>query len=171
MQLNLDLRCAIWAEVNVLISGACAEVRQGAARMIHEWTNPRGGRFVVLKSSGRAQLRVLRELFQRREPATVFIEEAGELDLSLQDTLLSLLRSSAGDAVRVIAGTGVDMMARIKAARFRPDLFYRLNTVHLVLEPQSVLVHASYCLYIPRRKIQPPRGPASRARSTCSRDR
>src|SRR4051812_1680152 len=109
MQFHLDVRCAVWAEVDILISGACAESREGAARMIHEWTNPRGGRFVVLRSNdeARLQLRLLREIFHQREPATVFIEEAGELDRPMQAELLELLQSKTNEAVRVIAATDV----------------------------------------------------------------
>ena len=143
MQLHPDVRCAIRSEVNILISGACAETRRSAARLIHEWTNPRGAPFLVVGSSanGRPQLRRVRDLVKRSERSTVFIEEVAELDPSTQKGLLQLVRGKADAAVRIIASTGIDLFQRVKVASFRADLFYRLNTIHLELEARPMLVH------------------------------
>jgi transcriptional regulator with GAF, ATPase, and Fis domain len=79
------------------------------------------------------------------EGGTLFLDEIGEIPPSLQSKLLRFLqekdfervgetRTRHGD-VRIIAATNRDLDADVKAGRFREDLFYRLNVIHIMVPP------------------------------------
>jgi sigma-54 specific flagellar transcriptional regulator A len=79
------------------------------------------------------------------EGGTLFLDEVGELPMLMQVKLLRLLQQReyipVGDTkavrcdIRVVAATNRDLELEIKQARFREDLFYRLNVVHVHLPP------------------------------------
>src|SRR5450755_4309482 len=83
--------------------------------------------------------------FQSADRGTLFLDEIGEMPLQLQVKILRALQErvvvKVGDAnpesidIRVIAATNRDLEVEIKAGRFREDLYYRLNVVHLPLPP------------------------------------
>ena len=83
--------------------------------------------------------------FQAADHGTLFLDEIGEMPLSLQVKILRALQEKVvvrvGDTraetidIRVLAATNRDLEAEIKAGRFREDLYYRLNVVHLHLPP------------------------------------
>ena len=84
-------------------------------------------------------------LFQSAEGGTVFLDEIGDMPLALQVKLLRVLqektvrpvgatRPVAVD-VRIVSATHRDLEAGIREARFREDLYYRLNVVSFVLPP------------------------------------
>ena len=77
------------------------------------------------------------------EGGTLFLDEVGELPPQVQVKLLRLLQqreyTMVGDSrvvksdVRIAAATNRDLEAEVKARRFREDLFYRLNVIHIEL--------------------------------------
>jgi transcriptional regulator with PAS, ATPase and Fis domain len=79
------------------------------------------------------------------EGGTLFLDEIGELSMEIQPKLLRFLDSGEiqplGEAtprrvgVRVIAATNADLETLMKQGRFREDLYYRLNVVHLQVPP------------------------------------
>lgn len=84
-------------------------------------------------------------LFEAADGGTIFLDEIGELSLSLQVKLLRVLQErvitpvGAVDEididVRVVAATHQDLRQRVADGRFRADLYYRLNVIGLRLPP------------------------------------
>jgi two-component system response regulator AtoC len=83
--------------------------------------------------------------FEEADGGTIFLDEIGEMPLSLQAKLLRVLQEEEitplGDVgskkidVRVIAATSKLLEKEIESGRFREDLFYRLNVMTIHLPP------------------------------------
>ena len=86
-----------------------------------------------------------RGYFEEADKGTIFLDEIGELPIPLQTKLLRVLQEEEitplGSTVtkkvdvRVIAATAKDLPEEIKNARFREDLYYRINVVTIYLPP------------------------------------
>jgi two-component system response regulator AtoC len=84
-------------------------------------------------------------MFEVASGGTLFLDEIGEMPAQLQVKLLRVLqdrkvqRLGAVDLipvdVRFIAATNQDLQARVREKAFREDLFYRLNVIHLTVQP------------------------------------
>jgi transcriptional regulator with PAS, ATPase and Fis domain len=84
-------------------------------------------------------------LFVTAHGGTLFLDEIAELPVLLQTKLLRVIEEKQVWAVgatrpqpadvRLIASTNRDLAGEIGAGRFRADLFYRLNVVHVMLPP------------------------------------
>lgn len=84
-------------------------------------------------------------LFEVADQGTLFIDELGELPLSLQPKLLRVLEDGSLRRVgshkqrtvnvRLIAATNRDLAEDVDAGRFRQDLYYRVNVLSLLLPP------------------------------------
>jgi DNA-binding NtrC family response regulator len=84
-------------------------------------------------------------LFEAAEGGSVFLDEIGELPLTLQAKLLKFLDSKivrrVGGSkdipvdVRILAATNRELISEVKQQRFREDLYYRLNVVPLEIPP------------------------------------
>jgi len=98
-----------------------------------------GGAFTGAKREGKPGL------FELAEDGTVFLDEVGELPLSLQVKLLNVLQDRTFMRVgglkpipakaRVIAATNKDLENLVKEGRFREDLFYRLHVIPIEIPP------------------------------------
>jgi len=99
--------------------------------------------------------------FEQANRGTVFLDEIGDMPLTLQAKLLRVLqerefqRLGSSETVRidvrVVAATNVDLAERIKDGRFREDLYYRLNVVPIVVpslqeRPTDIPILARYFL-------------------------
>ncbi len=84
-------------------------------------------------------------LFEEADGGTIFLDEIGEMPLSLQVKLLRVLQEREvrpiGDAktraidVRVIAATAKELEAEIRRGTFREDLYYRINVFPIAVPP------------------------------------
>ncbi|MEW6549929.1 MAG: sigma 54-interacting transcriptional regulator, partial [Spirochaetota bacterium] len=80
-------------------------------------------------------------LFELAHKGTIFLDEIGEMPLSLQAKLLRVLeekevRRIGGDTVvpvdvRVVSATNIDMREEVRKGNFRKDLYYRINLLNL----------------------------------------
>jgi two-component system response regulator AtoC len=84
-------------------------------------------------------------LFEEADGGTIFLDEIAELPLNLQVKLLRVLQegevrpvgetTSRSVDVRVIAASLHDLKDRVEEGKFREDLFYRLNVIHVHIPP------------------------------------
>ncbi|MGE5850834.1 MAG: sigma-54-dependent transcriptional regulator [Candidatus Methylomirabilota bacterium] len=84
-------------------------------------------------------------LFEAADKSTLFLDEIGELNVSMQAKVLRALqereirrvggREDIKVDVRIIAATNKDLEAEVKRGAFREDLYYRLNVVSVNLPP------------------------------------
>ena len=84
-------------------------------------------------------------LFEVADGGTVFLDEIGDMPLSLQAKLLSVLEDRTFKRlggvteievdIRVVAATNADLEQRVREDKFRLDLFYRLNTFPIRIPP------------------------------------
>jgi len=148
---------------NVLITGESGTGKELVARAIH-FNGPRKDRpFVAVNCGAIPETLIESELFghvrgaftgavsdhiglfKQADQGTIFLDEVGELPLHLQVKLLRVLQEKTFTAVgasnpvkvdvRVISATNKDLRKEMEEARFREDLFYRLNVVHMVMPP------------------------------------
>ena len=99
--------------------------------------------------------------FEMAQGGTVFLDEIGEMDLSLQVKILRVLQEREFERVggsktikadvRVVAATNRNLEEEVCKGAFREDLFYRLNVIPIVLPPlrergEDVIILARYFL-------------------------
>lgn len=99
------------------------------------------GAFTGAKRGGR------QGLFELAHGGTLFLDEIGEMPLTLQSRLLRVLQEKeimhiGGDSiipvdVRIIAATNQNIFKMVKNKKFREDLYYRLNILHVQLPSLS----------------------------------
>ena len=83
--------------------------------------------------------------FEQADGGTLFLDEIGNIPLHLQAKLLraiqsrSIVRVGGNEAIpvniRLICATNMDLDSLVREGRFREDLYYRINTVHIALPP------------------------------------
>ncbi|RMH41926.1 MAG: FHA domain-containing protein [Deltaproteobacteria bacterium] len=151
------------SDATVLITGETGTGKELVAEAIHEHSRRRDGPFVVLDCGSIPQNLIESELFghekgaftgathahagafERANGGTVFLDEIGELPLSMQPKLLRVLErkevrrvggtKTIATDIRVVAATNRDLGVEVNRGRFREDLYYRLAVARVHVPP------------------------------------
>ncbi len=154
---------AATSDAGVLLLGESGTGKELFARSIHQWSHRAANPMVVINCVALTETLLENELFGHERGAftgadrlqkgklemadggTIFLDEIGDMSLSLQAKLLRVLQDREFHRVggtrlvsvniRVIAATNKDLKQAVKAGQFREDLFFRLNVITLSLPP------------------------------------
>lgn len=157
------LEKAVQTNISVSISGETGTGKELVAKAIHYNSKRKTKPFVAVNIAAIPRELIESELFghekgaftgavtrrigkfEESEGGSIFLDEIGEMDLSLQAKLLRVLQERevtriGGNQVikldvRVIAATHKDLAEEVKAGRFREDLYYRLLGLPIHLPP------------------------------------
>lgn len=147
----------------VLLCGESGTGKELVANLIHKNSARSGKPFVTVNCGAIPTNLIQSELFGHEKGAftgawekkkgkietaqsgTIFLDEIGDLPLSLQTNLLRFLQEKTIERVgssrslsidaRVIAATNIDLEKAVKNGNFREDVYYRLNVLNINLPP------------------------------------
>lgn len=150
-------------DLSVLINGESGTGKEVFPQIIHAFSSRKHGKYISVNCGAIPEGTIDSELFGHEKGSftgahesrqgyfevanngTIFLDEVAELPLSTQVRLLRVLETGeflrVGSSknqktnVRVIAATNVNLMRAIEENKFREDLYYRLNTVPIVMPP------------------------------------
>jgi transcriptional regulator with PAS, ATPase and Fis domain len=148
-------------DLSVLITGESGTGKEVFPQIIHNFSSRKHGKYIPVNCGAIPEGTIDSELFghekgsftgahdsrkgyfEEANNGTIFLDEVAELPLSTQVRLLRVLETGeffrVGSSkvqktnVRVIAATNVDVVKAIEENRFREDLYYRLNTVPIII--------------------------------------
>lgn len=151
------------ADVPILIQGETGTGKELAAKAIHFNSTRKDKPFYAINCAAISETLTESELFGHEKGAftgahkqrigkielansgTVFLDEIGDMSISLQAKILRFLQDKSYERVggeetltadvRVISATNKDLESLIKEKLFREDLFYRINTIQIKLPP------------------------------------
>lgn len=150
-------------DLSVLVTGESGTGKEVFPQIIHQLSNRKHGAYIAVNCGAIPEGTIDSELFGHEKGSftgahearkgyfevanggTIFLDEVAELPLSTQARLLRVLESGeflkVGSSkvqkteVRVIAATNVNIPEAIAKGRFREDLYYRLNTIPILIPP------------------------------------
>ncbi|MEO8876803.1 MAG: sigma-54 dependent transcriptional regulator [Polyangiaceae bacterium] len=167
------------SDATVMIAGESGTGKELVARALHRSGRRHDGPFVAINCAAMPEALLESELFGHMRGAftdaktnkkglfleasggTIFLDEIGELPLTMQPKLLRALESRTVRPVggtteipfdvNIVTATNRDLETAVAEGRFREDLFYRINVVHLELPPlrargNDILVLAQHFL-------------------------
>ena len=151
------------SEATVMITGESGTGKELVARALHQRSRRRGGPFVAINCAAMPETLLESELFGHARGAftdaraaspglflearggTLLLDEIGDMPLGLQPKLLRALQERVvrpvGGTVevpfdaRLLVATNRDLAAACEDGRFREDLYYRVNVIHIGLPP------------------------------------
>ncbi|HUS30810.1 MAG TPA: sigma-54 dependent transcriptional regulator [Kofleriaceae bacterium] len=122
-------------DATVLITGESGTGKEVVARAVHEKSRRKAGPFIAVNCAAVPEATLDTELlgqFQQATNGTLFLDEIGEMAPALQS---KLLRAIQEHKVRLVAATSHDLEEMVEDKRFREDLYYRINVIHIPLPP------------------------------------
>lgn len=150
-------------DLSVLITGESGVGKEAFSKIIHALSSRKHSNFIAVNCGAIPEGTINSELFGHEKGAftgatgerkgyfqtvdggTIFLDEIGEMPLETQAFLLRVLESGeflrVGSSkvlktdVRVVAATNVNLFEKVKQGKFREDLYYRLNTVPILVPP------------------------------------
>ena len=150
-------------DMSVLINGESGTGKESFSKIIHSMSKRKHGQFIAVNCGAIPEGTIDSELFGHEKGSftganesrkgyfevtdggTIFLDEIGEMPLSTQSRLLRILENGefikVGSSkvqktnVRVIAATNVKLKDAVEKRKFREDLYYRLNTVPIIVPP------------------------------------
>jgi two-component system response regulator HydG len=151
------------ARATVLITGESGTGKGEVARALHALSQRASAPFVTLQCAALAASLLESELFghekgsftgadkkrigrfEQAHGGTLFLDEIGEIPMATQIKLLRVLQERTFERVggnetisvdvRVVAATNKNLVDEVREKRFREDLYYRLNVVHVDMPP------------------------------------
>jgi two-component system response regulator HydG len=161
LELRALLERIAHTDTTVLVTGETGTGKEVVARVLHQHGKRRNGPFVAVNCSALPEAllestlfghvrgaftdaRQARQgLFLEAHGGTLFLDEIGEMPAGLQPKLLRALEARCVRALgadsetpfdaRIIAATNRDLDDAVQEGRFREDLYYRLNVLHVAL--------------------------------------
>ncbi len=158
--INIAAQVAL-TDLSVLITGESGVGKEVMPQIIHQLGSRKHNKYIPVNCGAIPEGTIDSELFGHEKGAftgahearkgylkfvvggTIFLDEVGELPLSTQARLLRILETGefikVGSSkvqktdVRIVAATNVKLAEAVKKNKFREDLFYRLNTVPIIL--------------------------------------
>lgn len=149
--------------LSILITGESGVGKDVFSRIVHDGSLRKGKKLVSVNCGAIPEGTIESELFghlkgsftgaekdrkgyfEEANGGTIFLDEVGELPLSMQVKLLRVLENGeiipVGASspkkidVRVVAATNVDILGAVRQGRFREDLYYRLNQISIHIPP------------------------------------
>lgn len=162
-QLRSEIRQVARSHAAVLVSGESGTGKELVAKAIHHESDRSQGPFIPVNCAGIPQelmeseffgheagaftgaKSARRGLFAEADGGTLLLDEIGEMPLALQAKLLRVLQEGTikpvgadqeeSVDVRIIAATHQDLVKAVEQGSFREDLYYRLETLTLVVPP------------------------------------
>ncbi len=156
-------RLTAMTDATVLILGETGTGKELLAKAIHQHSRRAQGQFITINCAALPENLAESELFGHRKGAftgaitdqqgriqaahggSLFLDEIGELPLTIQAKLLRFLETGECQKIgqtsvetidtRILAATNRDLYAQMQTGEFRQDLYYRLNIVPLELPP------------------------------------
>ena len=150
-------------DMTVLINGESGTGKESFSKIIHSMSKRKHGQFIAVNCGAIPEGTIDSELFGHEKGSftganesrkgyfevtdggTIFLDEIGEMPLSTQSRLLRILENGefikVGSSkvqktnVRIIAATNVKLKEAVDKRKFREDLYYRLNTVPIIVPP------------------------------------
>lgn len=150
-------------DLTVLITGESGTGKESFPKIIHQMSSRKHGNYIAVNCGAIPEGTIDSELFGHEKGAftgatdsrkgyfevgdggTIFLDEVAELPLATQARLLRVLENGefikVGSSkvvktnVRVVAASNVVITKAIEDGKFREDLFYRLNTVPIIVPP------------------------------------
>ncbi|MCI5210504.1 MAG: sigma-54-dependent Fis family transcriptional regulator, partial [Candidatus Electrothrix sp. ATG2] len=148
---------------SVLITGESGTGKELVARAIHNLSERKDAPFISVNCAALSEHLLESELFGHEKGAftdaaamrkgrfeladtgTLFLDEIGEMTPALQAKLLRVLQERSFERVggnntisidvRILAATNKDLKDEVEQGKFRNDLFYRLNVIHIHMPP------------------------------------